>query len=139
MKKQIDSKKTVNVSAESSERKRYDLEIILRAKEAKRAALELKKVEARAKAVEEAWSLRLLEARKNAKAEQERLRIQVMKQIKEGNMAALIKAEAMHQVTLFRQQSYEMALKKSLKLKLSYELQQKSFAAAIAQSEIKDQ
>lgn len=91
MKKEINKRElTVGSTKEMSERKKIELEIVLRAKEAKAAAAALKEAEAKAKAAEIAWETRLAEARENAKNEQERVRKEVMAKIQTGAEAARI-------------------------------------------------
>ena len=51
------------------------MEIVIRAKEAQRAAKELRDAEARAKAAQIAWDNKMKAAREDARREQERIRL----------------------------------------------------------------
>lgn len=51
------------------------MEIVIRAKEAQRAAMELRNAEARARAAQMAWDKKMREAREEARSEQKRIRI----------------------------------------------------------------
>lgn len=107
MKIQIKEKERADYKARTvEERRRVELEIVLRAKEAQRAAAELKEAEARAKAAEEAWRIRMIEARRNAREEQERIRLEVMVKIESGSEAARIQAEANLRAQQLRETAY---------------------------------
>jgi len=91
------------------EKKRIQTEIVLRAKEAQRAATLLKNAEARSEAAKQVWKRKMAEARQTAREEQERVRLEVELKIKSGAEAALIQAEAALRAKTLRETAFKEA------------------------------
>ena len=131
MKEKIEQQKTQTaVRAKAELVQKTQLEIIVRAKEAQRAANAFREAEAKVKAAQQAWAAKMKEARENARAETLRIRKEVMIRIQEGSEAAGIQAEATLRAKQLRIVAYEHALSKALALKESFEITKASMEEA---------
>lgn len=85
MKLQIEKEKELKQKkARTDKTNAVNLEVVMRAKEAARAAQALRRAELRVKAAKEAWKIKLQDARTRSIAETNEIRLAVMKRISHG-------------------------------------------------------